>query len=94
MATERDRKGRWLSEEEAELWAYVTRDARNLRRKRRKGAVKSVKGDAASSPSVAARDETSPASAKPASSSNPPSASAPPARRNWKRLLIRSPASR
>jgi DNA-nicking Smr family endonuclease len=42
MATEKAPRQRWLSEEEAELWAYVMRDASNLRRKRRKAAQKSA----------------------------------------------------
>jgi DNA-nicking Smr family endonuclease len=42
MSSEREPKQRWLSEEEAELWAYVMRDANSLRRKRRMAAKKSA----------------------------------------------------
>jgi DNA-nicking Smr family endonuclease len=51
MSREREPKQRWLSEEEAELWAYVMRDANSLRRKRRQAAKKSaVNGQQAAAP--------------------------------------------
>jgi DNA-nicking Smr family endonuclease len=68
MATERDHKERRLTEEEAELWAYVTRDAKGLRRRRRKAAIKPTTGDSkedeAASPPAAVRDAGPPPPSK------------------------------
>jgi DNA-nicking Smr family endonuclease len=82
MATDRERKERWLSEEEAELWAYVVRDAKSLRRRRRKAGENHIIDGASDgetlSASASARNTPQPDSAKTGASSRTPAPSNPP----------------
>lgn len=87
MATEKEPKKRWLSEEEAELWAYVVRDATRLRRSRRKATAKSAGDSTANGVATAAtagitRDAAAPAQVKPATPAKTPSPTKTPSSRN------------